>query len=94
MDAPERFPHPLADWKSALVADLERVALRHRWGLALMVVGWVHLAFSLVCQALYSSGDRRSSHFLPMVNKKLTPRIIPSQRQLDRLPIPPNRPEL
>lgn len=28
-----------------------------------------------------------------MVNKKLTPRIIPSPRQLDRLPIPPKRPK-
>jgi hypothetical protein len=66
MDAPTRIDVPPSGWKAALVADLERVALRDRWGLALMAVGWVHLGFFLVCQALYSAGDRRSLHFLSL----------------------------
>jgi hypothetical protein len=48
------------------VDDLERVALRDRWGLALVFMGWIHLAVFLICQALYSAGDRRSSHFLAL----------------------------
>lgn len=66
MDAQEYHRNPLTAWKTELVADLERVASRDRWGLALMGVGWVHLAFFGVCQALYSNGDRESSHFLPL----------------------------
>jgi hypothetical protein len=31
-----------------------------------MGLGWVHLTVFSVCQALYSQGDRRSSHFLPL----------------------------
>lgn len=58
--------HPLSAWKSALVADLERVALRDRWGRALIAVGWIHLTVFLICQALYASGDRRPVPFLAL----------------------------
>lgn len=54
-DTPDRDP---AACKAALAADLVRVATRDRWGQALMAVGWVHLAMFLVCQAIYTSGDR------------------------------------
>jgi hypothetical protein len=64
MIAPMRPASPLTRWKSELVADLERVALRDRWGLAMMILGWVHLAVFLTCQFLYTLGDRRNSHFL------------------------------
>jgi hypothetical protein len=64
MNEPVPLPDPLASWKSALVADLERVALRNRWGVVLIAVGWIHLAFFLVCQTLYSLGDRSESLFL------------------------------
>lgn len=40
----------LTGWRSALAADLGSLARRGRWGLALMAVGWVHLAFFLACQ--------------------------------------------
>jgi hypothetical protein len=58
---PSPFP---TGWKSGLVADLERVALRGRWGLALLAIGWSHLGFFVVCQVLFSRGDRSSTHFL------------------------------
>jgi hypothetical protein len=62
-----RPPTPFsAGWKASLVADLERVALRDRWGLALIAIGGVHLAFFTVCQILFSLGDRTSTHFLGM----------------------------
>lgn len=64
MIAPLRPANPLTRWKSELVADLERVAVRDRWGLALMILGWIHLAVFLTCQVLYTSGDRRNVHFL------------------------------
>jgi hypothetical protein len=48
------------------VADLYSVALRDRWGLALVLIGWVHMADFLVCQYLYGRGDRAVSHFLPL----------------------------
>lgn len=64
MLAPMHPASPLTRWKSELVADLERVALRDRWGLALMILGWIHLAVFLTCQFLYSIGDRHNSHFV------------------------------
>ena len=48
------------------MADLERVALRDRWGRAFMAVGWVHLAFFLACQALYSLGDFHDIYYLSL----------------------------
>ena len=59
MDAP---PPVLA----AEVAELTRVALRDRWGLALIAVGWSNLLILLACQWLYSTGDRAASHVLPL----------------------------
>ncbi|MHC5539891.1 hypothetical protein ACYOEI_16855 [Singulisphaera rosea] len=35
-----------------MVADLERVAIRDRWGTSFMAVGWIHLATHLSCQLL------------------------------------------
>ncbi|MDR3635048.1 MAG: hypothetical protein P4L84_14685 [Isosphaeraceae bacterium] len=55
MDDRKHYPGPLPEWKSLLVADLERVALRDRWGLGLIVVGWSHLAFFLLEQGLFSA---------------------------------------
>src|ERR1044072_4154283 len=51
-------------WKAALLDDFGRVAARDRWGLALMAVGWVHLAFFLVCQVLLSRNDPHDVHFV------------------------------
>jgi hypothetical protein len=48
--------------KPVLLAELGRVAVRDRWGRALMAVGWVHLGFFLICQALYTLGDRTDWH--------------------------------
>ena len=66
MNDPARLSNDLSNWKTALVSDLERVALRDRWGLALMLVGWIHLAFFLTCQALFSMGDLRQIHYLAL----------------------------
>jgi len=48
------------------VAVLYQAALRDRWGTALILIGWFHLAIFLVCQWLYGRGDRAESHFLPL----------------------------
>jgi hypothetical protein len=52
-------PGDLWGWKKPLLADLAYVARRDRWGQSLIVIGWIHLAAFLSCQALYSSGDRK-----------------------------------
>ena len=59
-------PGGAASGLAADVANLYAVALRDRWGVALAVVGWVHLAIFLACQWLYSGGDRLESHYLPL----------------------------
>ena len=64
MTAPKRPADPLTRWKSELVTELERVAIRDRWGLALMILGWSHLAIFLACHVLYVIGDRVNSHYL------------------------------
>src|SRR3954451_20596948 len=46
-------PGQAIDWKPLIRQDLRGVAARHRWGLALIAVGWVHLAGFLACQAIY-----------------------------------------
>ena len=53
-------------WKRRLVADLEWVALRDRWGRAFMAVGWVHLGFFLACQALYSLDASHDIYYLSL----------------------------
>jgi hypothetical protein len=48
------------------IGELDRVASRDRWGLALIAVGWSHLAVFLVCQGLFSLHDRASTHYVPL----------------------------
>jgi hypothetical protein len=60
-------PHLPVDpklWKTALVDDMVRVVHRDRWGRALVAIGWVHLAFFLVNQVLYTQGYRAPAPFL------------------------------
>lgn len=45
-------------WRAAFLADLDRDAARGRWGLALIVVGWLHLAAFLACHAIYQADIR------------------------------------
>jgi len=61
-----KHPSPLSRWKAILVADLARVADRQRWGLAFMLMGWVHLATFVTCQVLYTLGDRRNIDYLAL----------------------------
>ncbi len=51
----------LASYLPALVADLRRVAIRDRWGLGLMAIGWVHLGFFLVNQYFYVPNDSHAN---------------------------------
>ena len=67
-----RYPSGLA----ADIAELDRVALRDRWGLALVLVGWIHLGVFLTCQFLYGRGDRAESHFLPLWGLDLAGSIL------------------
>ena len=56
--APSRpYGHPHG-WKFLLMADLCEQAVRRPWGPAVMAVGFVHLAFFVVCQACYTAGVR------------------------------------
>ena len=66
MDDSERHVDSVWEWKPRLVADLERVALRDRWGLGLMVVGWSHLGFFLLEQGLYTRGITYHTLFLAL----------------------------
>ncbi|MFO0911255.1 MAG: hypothetical protein U0794_23440, partial [Isosphaeraceae bacterium] len=54
-----RYGHPHG-WRFLLMADLSEQAVERRWGHALMAIGWVHLAFFIVCQAVYTAGVRTS----------------------------------
>lgn len=66
MDQEAGDTHPLPAGLAADVAEIARVAVRDRWGLTLMAVGWVHLAIFLVCFTLISVGDRTEIHFLAL----------------------------
>ena len=52
-----------AEGRAVWVADLERVAARDRWGVALAALGVVHLAFFATCQVMHTSGDRENWHY-------------------------------
>ena len=88
-EPPRAYPSGLA----ADVAELDQVALRDRWGKALLLVGWVHLVVFLICQTLYGRGDRAESHFLPLWGVDLVGAILifrrflylPSQGQVPTL---------
>jgi hypothetical protein len=62
MDDPR---HHHINW-SAHRADFARVVDRDRWGLGLIMIGWIHLAFSLTYQLLYAHELRGASIFLPL----------------------------
>ena len=57
-------PPSYAEIKACWVADLDLVARRDRWGLALGTVGVVHLGFFLTCQVMHNSGDRTAWHYV------------------------------
>ena len=46
------------DWQTPFLEELRRLGTLRPWGRALMAVGWIHLGFFLICQAVYSSGER------------------------------------
>lgn len=76
---------------AADIAELGRVAVRDRWGLALIRVGWVHLAVFMACQGLYSRGDRAELHFLALWGADLIISALILRRALgrpDRRPAP------
>ena len=45
-------------WKTLLAAELRQLAVKRPWGAAVMAIGWVHLAYFLVCQAFFTAGVR------------------------------------
>jgi hypothetical protein len=51
----------LSDWKAELQEDLDVAFERGawRWSRAIAAVGWIHLASSLLCQAIYAPDLRR-----------------------------------
>jgi hypothetical protein len=70
-----------AAWKAAGVAELDRVAAQGRWGFALMLIGWIHLAAFLVCEAMHVSGILTNSYYavtwiLELVSVVLVIRIV------------------
>lgn len=67
---------------SADVADLARMAVRDRWGLGLMAVGWVHLATFLTCHALYRSGDLAPTKYLGLWALELAAVVILLRRMV------------
>jgi hypothetical protein len=56
-------PEHRKGWYRALVSDLDQVAQRDRWGLALLAVGWIHLGYSLVYQAFYTPDSSRGGYY-------------------------------
>jgi hypothetical protein len=64
------------------IAELDEVALRDRWGLALVRIGWLHLVVFSICQYLYGIGDRAESHFLPLWGVDLIGSILIFRRSM------------
>ena len=64
------------------IAELDGVATRDRWGLALIQVGWLHLLVFSACQGLYATGDRAETHFLPLWGVDLIGSILILRRSL------------
>ncbi len=60
-DLPPDEPMPTFDFPQ-LVEDARRVHL----GAGLLVVAWVHLVIFACCEALFLTGDRAATHFLPL----------------------------
>ncbi|WP_435015495.1 hypothetical protein TA3x_003035 [Tundrisphaera sp. TA3] len=58
------------------VAEISRVAVRDRWGLPFMAVGWVHLVIFLACYTLISRGDRTETHFLALWAAELAAVVV------------------
>ena len=75
--------HHHVNW-SALRADFVRVANRDRWGLALMMIGWIHLAFSVVYQAFYVPGPSRAPLFLALWVSEVTAVAVMMRRVAGR----------
>jgi hypothetical protein len=86
MPSDPEIPTSRTSGLEADVAEMERVALRDRWGMALVAVGWVHLAVFLICQALFSQGDRAKSHFLPLWGLDLFLTVLVLRRFIGRRP--------
>jgi len=59
-----KAPEDLRDWKAPLVADLDRVAARDRWGFAFMVIGAIHFTAFVLCELRYTSGDLREAPYV------------------------------
>jgi hypothetical protein len=55
---------PISRWKSSFLEELDAIATRDRWGRALVVIGWFHLAAFLICQRLYTPVGTRDLRFL------------------------------
>ncbi len=49
-----------------LYVQLVRAAQTSRFGMGLILVGWVHLLIFLGCHYLFIKGDRAAAHFLPL----------------------------
>lgn len=56
MDEARSAQADLHAWKAAIIADLGRIVARDHWGRALMIVGWIHLGWFTLYQALYTAG--------------------------------------
>lgn len=57
-------PNDLRAWRVELIADLDRVAARDRWGYAMMAIGAIHFAAFSLCELRYTSGDLREAPYV------------------------------
>ena len=74
------------------VAELYEVALRDRWGMALVLIAWLHFSIFATCQYLFGIGDRAESHFLPLWGVDLVGSVLIIRRFLvgpGKGPVPP-----
>ncbi len=53
----------LPGWKQRMLLGWRESAQRDRWGPVLVAIGWIHLSFFIICQWLYSLGDRSPIRF-------------------------------
>ncbi len=63
MDSPVQS---FSEGRAAWVEDLDRVAQQNHWGVALLAVGWVHLACFLTCEWMHAVGNRHNWQYVAL----------------------------
>lgn len=82
-EQPAATPHQNTSLDAAR-RELADVVTHAPWGLALILVGWVHLVVFLACHLLHASGDRTKHYYLALWLIELIAVLVIMRRMLGR----------